>query len=450
MCRKCDETFEGRKAYIEHMKEYHGYRTKLEKERELEVKCRYCSKVVKDIIKHLGFRHREEVFLNHPDIVGLLNKECSECDDKFLARYDLNRHYKQVHGKLMKQFKCNICNEVFALRCLFRKHRKTNHLEDVLAMGLKGYVKDAPCPYCDNMHYSKYLPSHIYNVHKDKRSQHPEIIPQYSCTKCEEKFTGLHFLKHHMKKDHTPSGKCEICSKECTNQLALENHFRIVHTADQISSVCEFCSQEYSSKLKLADHIKRMHSGPKEFKFPCTLCAFGYQTEERLQSHMVNNHSGSQHLCDQCPKTFFTVASRRAHINSVHGEKNVNCEQCDATFARLGLLNEHIKKVHLKVANKVCPQCGETFNQHDQFTAHMNRHNNVRPYSCETCGKDFLTNAVLKTHMKRHTLPHNCKQCDMRFASTTDVKKHVDLVHLGIRTECRHGCGFLSNLESNR
>ena len=430
-----------------------------------QTKPNHCSLVLKSssVTSHMALKHREEVISNHPEIVQLFQVPCPECDEIFLRDcLDLNKHAKEVHGNAMfevkRRFKksciCKLCDKTFETTGGLNRHRHEQHLEECLAMGMKMKVKNMQCPYCEKLFDYGHFTNHIFYTHRDKRSLHPEIVAEHECDECGEIFIMKNQLKEHLKRFHTAQVTCSICSKMCPNAKSLETHIHDKHkTAGSI--VCEFCSKVFDNNAYLKEHVKRMHLGiSKQFKHECKLCASGkYQTEDKLQQHILDDHSGVEYLCDQCPITFSNATLRNGHLSRVHGQKNVKCEQCDMMFFAKGLMKAHLNSVHLKTKKKTCPVCGETFNAYsdtDGFIAHMNRHNNVRPFSCEVCGKDFLSSGALQKHLRAHTRPLQCDQCEQKFSSSTDMRRHVNRIHLGIQHECRHGCGLQTSLESNR
>ena len=376
--------------------------------------CPYCSKPLsaRSLTKHLIIKHRQEVLSFHPELVEQFEAQCSECEEMFMWKtQDLYNHMKKVHGS----------------------------------------VNNIPCPYCDKMSNSNNFNNHIFYVHKEKRHLHPEIEPKVNCDECGEKFLARNQLNNHMKHMHTGSATCEVCSKVCPNERSLEMHVYGAHRTEK-KCICEFCNQAFNNNSTLKIHKQHVHLGGRKFKFKCTLCMAGkYQTEEKLQQHMLDCHSGIEYKCDLCPVTCHTKQLRDDHWNRAHGEKNFKCEHCDMRFYAKGLMRLHMSNIHLKDKKKTCPICGEVFGtDHNTYVAHMNRHNNIRPYPCEVCAKGFLTPKALKTHMNSHTRPYKCDQCALGFASKDEVDKHVDRVHLGIQQECRHGCGFQTSLLSNR
>ena len=121
-------------------------------------------------------------------------------------------------------------------------------------------------------------------------------------------------------------------------------------------------------------------------------------------------------------------------------------------FSTKVFLGSHVNNVHQKKKRKTCEVCGETFSANDtsSLIAHVNRHNNVRPYSCNECGKNFLSRQSLQIHRGVHTRPLQCDQCEKKCVSATHLQRHINKIHLGIQHECRYGCGWHTPGDNNR
>lgn len=85
-----------------------------------------------------------------------------------------------------------------------------------------------------------------------------------------------------------------------------------------------------------------------------------------------------------------------------------DCEVCGGHFSTKTKLNEH-KKKNLDCRTKQC--------------------------SCTICDKGFVTKFKLKLHMRSHTkeTPFECKICLKKFRFASNVNRHVDVVHKGLK-----------------
>ena len=451
-CEHCGEVFPRKISLKKHMENVHGYKGLTKKRIKGEAystECPYCDKKLKTVdtlTSHLTILHREDVILNNPEIVMAI--PCKECDEKFYEIFDLDKHSRAVHKKSVRQWTCRICPEIFDSNGGYVKHRKAKHLNKIVEMGLKYGMrqKDIKCPYCEKTITERFFNVHIVNNHKDNLHLHPDLTAKYDCAECDGKFYDLYSRRMHIDRNHTKGGRCDICSKVCDNNLALAQHKR-THMSANLN--CNLCTKSFQTKARLKYHLQ-MHKGTRwdHYKYKCNECKKGrYQTEEGLQRHMFDNHSGQRYICSQCPSTFSNRDAVGIHKRVVHGEKLVKCNYCERAYACESYLKAHIEKVHEKTKNTICPHCGESFDlgQTETFKAHVNRHLNIKPFFCETCGKDFLTATHLKYHIRRHTLPYECNTCGARKSYSGDLADHMKQVHhKGEQEKCRFSCGFES------
>ena len=422
-CKHCGDVFQGKSSLMKHMKWVHGYMKRLTGKKIIKdevqyTECAYCEKNLKTsktMYSHLALFHRDKAILNHPEMV--MATPCKECDEKFYEIYDLDSHSRMVHKK--------------------RLRKRTRNVE---------YVgPDSQCPYCEKMCKKKYLNVHIFNSHKNMRDLHPELAANFDCALCDKKFYNNASRKLHTRIYHTEGGKCDECSKLFHNDHALMNH-KTTHNGE--THICDLCSKTFTTKIQLKRHIQK-HNGfnfQDNYKYKCTECKRGkYATEGGLEKHMLEFHSGKEYMCTHCPSTFSNTDNLRIHEKRVHGEKLFKCTECESGFPIEYYLKQHMEKVHVKPTDKICIYCGEEFdiNQYGTYQAHVNRHKNIRPFSCETCGKDFLTAVHLQHHKKSHTLPYKCNKCGARKSSSGQLTNHMKQVHHdGDQENCRFLCGF--------
>ena len=432
-CEDCDIKMKGRLTFKKHQMKYHDLQ-----ENNLTTNCPYCEKGLSNIYNynmHIVLLHREKAHL-HPEIV--FKKDCTECDEKFYKIFDLNKHSKSVHGKSLRTLKCKFCDEKLTNRAKLRIHMLALHMDQLGQSGLSGYVKNVPCPYCSELFTTKsYINHHIYKRHTDKLEQHPEIKLNYSCEQCNKHFLSKCDLQDHNAVNHGMELPCRFCDKKFTHISSRRSHIAENHKNEK--NMCEQCPKVFKTNAAVRKHIRVSHS-KQPYKYPCCNCSQGAMSEEGLQSHNENKHGSKQFLCSYCSDTFNTSKNMKLHVARMHTEKNIQCDQCEKMFPNLKVLNLHIKNVHLRMCVKICPICDKEINGVNVYKCHMNRHNGIRPCSCETCSKSYLTNRDLKKHQNVHTLPFKCHLCEKSFSAKDILADHMRK-HAGEKLDCRHLCG---------
>lgn len=116
-----------------------------------------------------------------------------------------------------------------------------------------------------------------------------------------------------------------------------------------------------------------------------------------------------------------------------------------------------------------CTICGKMIEK-NRMDGHINKHNNVRPYSCPECKKEFYCKQLLRLHrssihtniklkcdicdkffpssraLYAHTLRHKnenryvCTLCDKKFNNANSLKRH-EAIHSGVREFVCTVCG---------
>ena len=145
-------------------------------------------------------------------------------------------------------------------------------------------------------------------------------------------------------------------------------------------------------------------------------------------------------MCSFCSDTFHENKNRQLHESRMHSERNIQCDKCEKKFPDLHILNLHIQNVHVMKKPRICPICEKACSTDTVYKCHMNRHNGLRPYTCETCGNGYHTNRDLKNHKSVHTLPYKCHLCEKSFSAKGVLDDHIRK-HGGEKLDCRHLCG---------
>ena len=121
-------------------------------------------------------------------------------------------------------------------------------------------------------------------------------------------------------------------------------------------------------------------------------------TEKKLNEHAEQMHDGIK--CNQCGKSFKTIAAVRQHVQGAHLEAKHSCHFCGKTFPMKAALKTHIN-MHLGLKPYLCDKCDSTFRGLDSFSKHKRLHK--LEVTCQVCGKGLYKQEHLESHMKKHT-----------------------------------------------
>lgn len=132
------------------------------------------------------------------------------------------------------------------------------------------------------------------------------------------------------------------------------------------------------------------------------------------------------------------------HILNVHSEKKAEpkestkaiCETCGKGFRSNAALIRH-NYTHTKTSSYRCqvPECGKFFPTKFKLKEHSLRHEQIKKFSCSICGLRKTTNHELNVHMRNQNkdvaYPCPVVQCSAVFTQSTNMKRHIKVVHEG-------------------
>ncbi|XP_059468953.1 zinc finger protein 37A-like [Neocloeon triangulifer] len=249
--------------------------------------CNYCQKQF-PVKSYLG----DHILMKH-----LPRELCCQLCSKpryFQRKWELEKHLTDVHNS---DLKCKICNQVYKLGDLYRRHCEQRKL-------LKYECKECKLKFpCMNL-----LSDHL----KEKRKKQAQGI---ECPKCMQKVIDL---KHHMRFEHS-NVKCDICLANFPrNQLYC--HKKRCGTDEQIRALgfhCKFCTLYFRTKRAMSNHLNTNHG-----VLPCPKCTKKFQTKGQLSSHIRESHNLNKYpftciICD-VNKNFSSKERFNSHFNRTH------------------------------------------------------------------------------------------------------------------------------------
>ena len=120
------------------------------------------------------------------------------------------------------------------------------------------------------------------------------------------------------------------------------------------------------------------------------------------------------------------------HRLSAHpGDSPFTCNECGKSFVSRQGLWEHGRMHAGSPAHFQCDACSKTFSSRQGYLIHHRTHTGERPYGCKYCWKSFRDGGTLRKHERIHTgeRPHVCPLCSRAFNQKVVLREHVRWVH---------------------
>ena len=376
----------------------------------------------------------------------------------------------------MRPFKCRLCNEVcFPYVTHFQLHIQSH-------TGKKPMPKPYKCEVCGRNFRLLLLLNLHRKVHRD-RSQ------AFKCTmrRCKYSYSTRHDLESHMEVHRVNKPlKCKTCGLGFATKSILQVH-KTTHSENRLFP-CKQCGKTFSHAQRLLTH-SYIHLNADRFK--CDQCNYTCENRHRLMRHKKVHKKGDAHLpkppaekcskigdidisgitkcldpkvlammgnpqsssspfkCKHCTATseFKTINPFLKHMRFAHPEVNVvdkpyRCNICHKQFKKHSILIHHFT-AHSNIKSFACPDCDKKYKKRTHLDEHKKTHQPLE-YMCSVCGAFFLSNSNLKSHMNRIHLglrPFKCDQCDKSFSEMRNMEEHSQRIHRNDRPWMCDLCG---------
>lgn len=130
-----------------------------------------------------------------------------------------------------------------------------------------------------------------------------------------------------------------------------------------------------------------------EVSFCCSMCTSNFNTENDLESHVQSTHSVA--LSNEKPENDVTIQT--SDINENLSKNKFKCPECPKSFAENKIL--YVNSDQTKKAKKII--CFLSFFSHRK--RHLKIHSPIKPHVCNICDMSFAESSNLSKHMKKHT-----------------------------------------------
>ncbi|KAL6266429.1 hypothetical protein P5V15_003279 [Pogonomyrmex californicus] len=230
--------------------------------------------------------------------------------------------------------------------------------------------------------------------------------------------------------------KCDYpdCHAVFTRSFTFRNHIR-THTGERPYK-CNYpeCTKSYTCSSHLKRHMETHNCMKKVYK--CVKCSMLFSYSHNLKRHYKRYHS--EKICKECGKTFNKKDKFVKH-QAIHSASEIyKCDKCGKSYQNRSRFKSHLK-MHEKRYSCSIPGCSEEFENWSLLCKHKTKH--VTHYTCDTCGKVFLNNVNLKQHSAIHLadrliFPCPYNECHKFYRTKFNLHNHVRIKHLGEKFYC--------------
>ncbi len=415
-CRTCDKEFNSKYNFARHLAtDYHRRRSASDSgeffqnesvqallQRQKPYQCRICNFfcVDQDVFQeHL--KHR-----NHKEALCLLVGPalCQPCNfstrnsEEMVEHFTANcRAYKNgerfcIVREKRHQIKCQHCGLLVHSAAALKRHIQLSHLTPVKkVLRSENGVRVRPeCPYCDLKCASQSaLTLHIQRIHFREK--------KHKCEVCEKAFGDEHSLAFHKQTKYHYRRLAEASG------LSLSDYLERARDENRLDA---------SASLVLNSiHKKAQHQSEcGEHEFNCKMCGLTFSSVQNLKTHiksgrhkkmMETTESGTQiYECTDCGQKFDSPNSYVNHEMKVH--TNIAKTEDGRPVRHVGIDEKYMEFLRnterSKSAYAECPECGKTVSSNN-MSAHLRRHSNTKPFTCQFCDSSFLDQTILKHHI---------------------------------------------------
>ena len=212
-----------------------------------------------------------------------------------------------------------------------------------------------------------------------------------------------------------------------------------------------FDPQKYDTKrVRHPPVVKKVL--PPDTDIFCGKCNEVFDDVSKLSAHKKTCYVGRCYECPhpRCNHVNAQKSLLHQHIKALHYDDPFLCTICADTFVYKKSLDKHLKRVHKigpQTFKYVCPECGKGTDDKTEFAIHLDRHDNLKRYSCNVCGQAFYAQSQLTTHLKHPCVSSTntsssfeCSVCGKHYKTEDRYREHFRSEHINTENPKPYFC----------
>lgn len=275
----------------------------------------------------------------------------------------------------------------------------------------------------------------------ERKTRTPRSGPACNCPDCGKSFFSPYFLRLHLKNSGTKEA-CLHCGAVLLRGHKMREHLDSVHGETLL--LCKQCPMLLGNEIRMQKHVEKAHSVGAP---TCNDCGRWFPGKTSLEVH---SQMHAVRTCRTCEKQFTNRSCYRAHRSKCEPDARPNahqvprnkrsnirdpatftCDYCGKSYLSRPQLKNHIVWIHMDVRPHQCQWCGKRFYTPSRLAEHTIVHTRERNFACDICGAKLVTKMAAIYHRRRHTgeKPYECEDCGEGFISSSRRSEHAKRRH---------------------
>ena len=220
--------------------------------------------------------------------------------------------------------------------------------------------------------------------------------------------------------DNQNRRECPKCPGKSFATSTFLNHIREVHNVGKhVNCAVDSCNVKFRKRGDMVRHLAVVHHNKKEL---CVDCGLSFKN---LKYHRETVHQGLRFKCHTCDKEYRTEKMLRQHIETVHEKRRSICEICAVEVIDL---KNHMKLNHEGPVEKLepCPDenCDRKFRTSQEAKKHYKSFHLEIKEMCPICGGWFKALYQHTIAVHKNNKKHVCSDCGKAFSKKHDLMMH--------------------------